>query len=83
MQGLAKASNKLRVYVVDPNEHSLILAKKRYQEVCKSKINIVSYHKSINDLPKKIDIVIIATTSDVRRVVIQNLVELVQVNYHS
>ena len=81
LQGIAKSSKKLRVYVIDPNENSLILAKKRYQEVCKSKMNIVSYHQRINDLPNKIDIVIIATTSDIRRVVIESLLELVQVNY--
>ena len=81
LQGIVKSSNELRVYVIDPNENSLILAKKRYQEVCKSKTNIVSYHQQINALPKKIDIAIIATTSDIRRVIIENLLERVQVNY--
>ena len=51
LQGLAKSSNQLRIYVVDPDNKALSLSEKRYLDVSKSEFNKVSYLQSIMDLP--------------------------------
>jgi hypothetical protein len=73
LQGLAKSSKQFQIYVVDSNEKALSVAAQRFKEVSKYTKSFISYHQNISDLPKKIDLVIIATTANVRRVVVENL----------
>ena len=81
LQGLAKSSKEFRIYVIDPNENALILAKQRYEEVSKSTNSIVSYHQSMNDLPDNFDLAIIATTANARRKIIVDLLDKCSINY--
>jgi hypothetical protein len=79
LQALALIKMKANIYVVDPIDESLRISELRYKEVVslndKSNIsNKVIYLKDINDLPKEIDVAVIATTSKVRLDVIKQLV---------
>jgi hypothetical protein len=73
LQGLVKSSKKLQINVVDPNENSLKVAEKRFYEVSKYTKSKVSYHQNIRELPQNIDLAIIATTANVRRKVVEDL----------
>ncbi len=82
LQGLTESTKKLVISIVDPNEDSLNISKKRYLEVENpSQINKISYHKNMNDLPDCIDVVIIATTASMRRIVVENLLSQTTVKY--
>ncbi|MBC8146778.1 MAG: Gfo/Idh/MocA family oxidoreductase [Bacteroidetes bacterium] len=81
LQGLAKSSKEFQIYVIDPNENALILAKQRFEEVSKSTNSIVSYRQSMSDLPGTIDLAIIATTANVRRKIIENLLDKCSIKY--
>ena len=59
---------------IDFAEEAIRIAKKRYIEASKKKIdNNVSYHQSLSEIPDNLDFAIIATTANVRRPVIENL----------
>ena len=73
LQGLARSSKQMKIYLIDPNENALILAKQRFQEVIHFSHSVISCHQTIHDLPEKIDIGIIATTANVRREVVENI----------
>lgn len=82
LQGLAKSTKKLQVYVVDPDEEALSVAELRYQEAADlTRTNNISYHQDIIELSAALDLVIIATTANVRRAVIESLLEQKTVKY--
>lgn len=81
LQGLAKSSKQFQISVVDPNKKSLIVAKQRFNEVSRFGNGNVSYHQNISDLPAEIDLVIIATTANVRREVVEKLLEQCHLKY--
>ena len=82
LQGLTKSTKKLVISIVDPNKDSLNNSEKKYLDVENpSQINKISYHKNMNDLPDCIDVVIIATTASVRRIVVENLLSQTTVKY--
>lgn len=72
LQGVLKCKWKLDVWVVDPNEDSLYTAKLREAEVDHS--NVVTYVKSLDKLPIDLDVVIVATNSNVRAQLVKDLV---------
>ncbi len=81
LQGLAKIKEELEITVIDPSVRSLELARDRYLQVeesdTKSKVN---YSQSIPPF-KELDLAIIATSSDIRKKVINELLELSSPNY--
>ena len=82
LQGLSKINNDIEIAVVDPNRDALELANNRYEEMpSNSHIHSVDYHQGILGLVGKFDLAIIATHADVRRKVIETLLDKVQVNY--
>ena len=82
LQGLNQINRKISISVIDPNKYSLETAKKRFD---KKKINkfikSISYATKMNKLKGNIDLVIIATNADVRKVVIEKLLNRVSVRY--
>jgi hypothetical protein len=67
LQGLAKCRLPLRIEVQDYSRDSLERAQLRWNEVLGPEvIHKVSYHSSIETLPRQIDVAIIATTADSR-----------------
>jgi hypothetical protein len=82
LQGMAQASSRHNVYVYDPSEESLLIASERYQEVrAESPDHEVVYTTVFADLPRDLDLVIVATSSSPRALVVQQVNQACQVRY--
>ena len=94
LQGLAKCQNALDIYVQDINEQSLQIAKQRWEQVFKTVYpdtvsgmtppaiqHKVTFLSSIEKIPKKINIAIVATNADVRPQVVKQIVTNSEVCY--
>ncbi|NOE79305.1 hypothetical protein GU260_14325 [Vibrio cholerae] len=79
LQGLAALKQDVEIYLVDPSESSLNLSFERHRQVDSKGIQKVHLLKSIELLPKKLELVIIACTSDIRFEVLQTLANQCQV----
>ena len=74
LQGLAHFEFPCEIDVVDPSRSSLDIARQRFEEIPKnSLIQEVRYHTSVKALPQILDLVIVATNSDVRFDVLKEL----------
>jgi hypothetical protein len=71
LQGLLKIENNQKIYVLDPSEESLKIAKVRANEIEHS--TEVIYITSWDSLPNEFDIVIVATGASVRAQIVENL----------
>jgi len=84
LQGLIHSENRLRIYVIDQSDEALATARIRFKEASDkntdTKFN-VSFHNKLDDLPAELDLVIIATTAEVRRIVVEDLLTNHQVKY--
>ena len=82
LQGLAKFSEPLSIFVIDVNRKSLEIARFRWLEgINDSKLHVLNFKEDMLNLPKKIDLAIISTSSSVREKVISNLILETSVNY--
>ncbi len=77
LQALCNLKNPTRIDLVDPSDKSLQTARDRYEEVMSpSKQGIeLFYHNSLDNLPDTLDLVIVATNSNVREQVIRNVTQ--------
>lgn len=74
LQALSLIDREIIVDVVDPNPSSLETAKKRFQEVSKeTKIREVHYQSRLDDISDTIDVAIVASNSNVRRKIIEDI----------
>ena len=75
LQGLCELNDDAQIFVVDPQLEALNICKERWDEVkAEAQKNIeVSFINSLDELPAVIDLVIVATTSKIRRTVVENL----------
>lgn len=81
LQGLKKVKFPLSIEVVDPSIKSLEIARQRYEQVESSVNHKISFLSNLSKVSKKIDLAIIATNSDVRRLVIEKLFQRSSVKY--
>lgn len=81
LQGLKKVKFPLSIEVVDPSTKALEIARQRYQQLELSINHQISFLKNISELSTKIDLAIIATNSDIRRKVIEKLLQISSVKY--
>ncbi len=82
LQALKKTKQNINIDVVGRSDDSLNTAKVRYDELPNNKyVKQITYHKQLDSLPNNLDIVIIATNSDVRKEIIKNLVEIKKVKF--
>lgn len=82
LQALSKLNRLTNIQIVDPNYKSLERARERFLQVQENKyIQKVEYLNNIVDLSNNLELVIIATTSDVRRKVIEKLLLEKKVHY--
>ncbi len=79
LQGVLKLNSKLLIYVADPSDVSLNLAKERALEV--EHKQVVNYISNINLLPSKIDLAIVATDASVRFQVTVELIEKIKIRF--
>ena len=81
LQGLAKSDVPLDIVVFDPSLESLGRADQRWQEVALAADHSVSYVPDIVTLPSRLDLVIVATTADVRAGVVEEICKQADVHY--
>ena len=82
LQALSLIDRDITVSVFDPNKESLELAKKRFEELPENKfVRSVSYFEALDGLNDDIDVAIIATNADIRRQVIEQLLQKVRVRF--
>lgn len=80
LQGLSKLAVSCEIDVVDPSAASLETAKSRYAEMPTSVgVRAVRYHQSIAELPTALDLVIIATSADIRMQVLEAILQRAKV----
>lgn len=79
LQGLVKYLEKLNIYVLDPSLESLKIAQTRESEINHS--HEISYSQQWEVLPEHLDIVIIATSANVRENLINQLILKHKVNF--
>ncbi|MFX1372314.1 MAG: Gfo/Idh/MocA family oxidoreductase [Promethearchaeota archaeon] len=82
LQALKAVKNPLNINVIDPNPDSLDIAKNRYNTFQNiGNEHQISYSNNISDISKEIEIAIIATSSLVRRDVIEKLLHHTKVKF--
>lgn len=83
LQALARLDRPAAIQVVDPSAASLATAKERFGQVYSQAGNItrVEYLSNIHELNDTLDFVVIATNANVRRAIIEQLVNTKTVRY--
>jgi hypothetical protein len=83
LQSLSKLEYPAIIYVVDPQLPSLQLAKERYLEISSDNLDMhqIELLTDMEQLPKQLDVVIVATISTVRRTVVEQLVKRCTIQY--
>lgn len=79
LQGLVKYSGELEVYVLDPSIDSLKIAQEREKEITHK--HKIIYSQSWASLPEFFDLVIIATSANVREAITVELLEKHKVRF--
>jgi len=79
LQAILKHSVNQKIYVVDTNEESIEVAKKRAAEINHS--HEIIYLSTYDDLPKTIDLLIISTNSKYRDVITIDLLNRCKIRY--
>lgn len=70
LQAVARSNQKISIEVVEPFESSRTVAKQRFEEIPQNdNIVSISFLESIHQLSSELDLVVIATNSDVRSAV--------------
>lgn len=74
LQAIAKIDLPVEIQIVDPSRESLKIAKERYEQISSNhNIKKISFLNSLDDLQSEIDFCIVATNSDVRAIVTEEL----------
>ena len=73
LQALADINIACSLFAVDPSMKSTSVAKSRFQENLSNHELDINFLNSVDDLPKQLGLVIIATTSDIRLNVLESL----------
>ena len=73
LQALTVISSNTDLYCIDPNVDSMKLARSRISHLVKAKDLNLFFHDSMRDLPSYLDLVIIATSSDIRLKVLKEI----------
>lgn len=73
LQALAKADVRLDIYISDISKQSLEVAKGRFEEVPEGARHQVHYVNAIKEFPAQLEIVIVATNSEIRKAIIEEL----------
>ena len=82
LQGLTSTKNKINIELVEPFEAAQVTAKQRFDEMPNNEnIHSLIFHDSLEGLSNELDIVIIATNSDVRYRLAKELLETKKVQY--
>lgn len=83
LEALSMLDRLACIEVVEPNYNARIRAKKLFDQVIGESNNIykIEFFENISDLSNYLDVVIVATNSDVRRMVVEELLSQKKVTY--
>ena len=82
LQALAQLDDKFSIYVLDPSEQSLDVAKQRYQEVAQETSPEVTYVTDMEAIAGlNVEVGVVATNAAVRLGIVKQLVEKLTVKY--
>lgn len=82
LQGLARLTGEHQIWVVDPSADALAVSQQRFDEVAGASSRVqVSYCRTLQDLPAKIDVGFVTTNSGVRRKAVESLLEVASVEH--
>lgn len=73
LQGLAKVKIPINIEVVDPSVDSLKVSEERFKQIPTFKNHNIRFYQNLDPISKDIDLAIIATSSNIRRNVTENL----------
>lgn len=74
LQALSRLDRPSTIYAIDPSERSLDTARQRFEEAAGVKtLARVVYTTKIDSLPERLDVVVVATNADVRRMIVEEL----------
>lgn len=79
LQGIKKVKFPLSIAVVDPSIKSLKIAQERYNQEQSFVSHKISFLQKIEKIPNKIDLAIVATCSNIRKKVVEDLLSKSQV----
>ncbi len=75
LQGLAKVKFPLNITVIDPFEQSLKVAEERFNQIKPTAKHSINFNLDIKNVPDQTDLAIIATSSNIRRSVTEELIK--------
>lgn len=82
LQALGRSSIPLEITVVDPSAQALGTSRQRFDEVAKPEsARKPRYHLNLNDVSGEFDVGIVATNSDIRRRIVEELLDKSSVEY--
>lgn len=81
LQGIANSNIQLEIEVVEPYENSMKIAKERYYEALNDVEKKINFYKNIDELSLNLDLVIVATTADVRFNIVKELLNKKNVKF--
>jgi len=82
LQAIAKIDLPVDIQIVDPSHESLKIAKERFEQISSNpNVKRISFLHSLDDLHSEIDFCIVATNSDIRAIVTEDLLFKKAVKY--
>lgn len=82
LQALAKIDLPVEIQIVDPNHEALKIAKERFEQISSNpNVKRISFFNTLDDLHSEIDFCIVATNSDIRAIVTEELLLKKAVKY--
>ncbi|MBZ5751972.1 Gfo/Idh/MocA family oxidoreductase [Metabacillus rhizolycopersici] len=81
-QALKLIDHPVKIFLVDSNKDSILQVKTEYQKINEpSQIQSVDYYQNLSSLPYEIDVVIVATPANVRKKIIEDIVNNNKIRY--
>lgn len=81
LQAIAGLGPNVTAYAVEPFEAAIAIARKRYEEVASKESPPISYLSEIKELPREINLALIATCADIRLSVASALLDHASVQH--
>lgn len=81
LQGLKKVKTPLSIEVIDPSPEALKIAEERYNQTESASTHKIRFLNDTNSIAKEIDLAIIATSSNIRSKITEQLVQVSKVRY--
>lgn len=81
LQGAKKSANDLDIWVYDLSEDALALSRERFEQIPENGVKQTHYVNSLDDVPRHIDVAIVATGSKPRAAIVRQILDSREVKY--